>query len=1244
METKLVPFINRTRELETIVASIKEWNSRYAVFVQGNGGVGKTRFVREAIERLKEQLGQVAEKHYEERKIMLGVLLLTGTTGWGRLFLEGCRSMAGELGIEILVEDAGNNLDELALGFDRLVARRSDAIVIDLGRGNELQRSVTAALRDGIHIITITSDLQGEGIIEVSQDELHLALLSLQPIIEDLDAEGDIVVCWNPGPTPLEARRRILDEELKRYPNISIVAEIGLDQSRSEIPDVSVLATHITEQIVKIIREHPGLKAIWASTGEYGMGAMHALEITGRTDINLYSIDFDERIQDKMSQPNSPWKLTAAANPLEIGRIMVRVATSAVYGESPRKKYFVPVHVITHEMLQTISSLGAEAVLSWAEGSSVGWSPSLRDIMSRRGVSLQGGLRQELIKSDISGQSWVLLDILDLDDIHLRSPQDLAMAIVNQLGVENFRPYIAALQNLRTIEIKNSGQYQNHKKVVEELFLQILAGLSIGHRIVIICDTTDALETSSTAKIAHYLRRIVNYLSNSIIIFSGRNAEQVMLEFENNPGQAKSQLIVLEPFDSTASKKYFDIKQEVFNVQLGLSLEEIEKIILLSRGLPIQIDLAVDWLTRGLFRTWLAQYSLDDLRDLPEEALELKRAEFEEQLVMHIQRLREQVDRLVLALAWVMPTDPRLCAHLIKVPLPEAIELIGEASKLSFIKVLPDGRIKLHDYVQDMIRKYVWPKIGADRRMYTSRLAVEYYAMRMSELKQDAEKLMDGDLKKDAILREYWQIGAELVMHAFHSDPQFGVGEFTRLFDEATKDYRINLREVLVEVADKNLGLLLTHGEQYPVIRRKVRHLVDTGYYQDAHRVAEEYLIDGTDLAVENYVDILTQMADCNRILGRLQKSYLQFLQVLDLCQKNKSLASKIPRIETNLGQVLRLVGDLDSAEQYYLSAQSKTNDPALISSILNNLSYVLMLQGQFNRAGNYCQEALYIREQNMLKREIGISHLTMGEIYRNGAKFEESLREYEIALGIFTRENDVYWLSQVNVHLGSTYRILGRLDEAKECLSKSLSYKIPLQEPYVFHALGCIWWDKGDKVQALKQLELSDKAAESMELDSVFSNNLLVSAEILYETWVESNYTDLQTLAKIHEKANKFKETVPDGFLHHRGRMLRVEADAFFDEGNYKSAKELYIYAYKLLGIRKGGYSKRTFEGELLALQVRIVERLGQDNLDLALDWCQDLKERWSEMRPPFAWQDDLIDLCSRCERRLRLAVPRPN
>jgi simple sugar transport system substrate-binding protein len=1245
METKLVRFINRTKELKTIVDSIKDWNSRYAVFVHGNGGVGKTRFVREAIENLRRQLAQVSEKQrYEERTITVGVLLLTSMTGWGRLFLEGCQSMAAELGIEIFVEDAENNLDELVSGFDRLVAHHPDAIIIDLGRGRELQQSVTAALQGGICILTVGSELEGEGLIEVSQDELHLALLSLQPIIEDLDAEGDIVVCWNPGPMPLETRRKILDETLKRYPKIKIVAEVGLDQGGGEILDASTLITTTTEQIIQVIREHPALKAIWASTGEYGMTAMQALEITGRTDINLYSIDFDERTYGKMSQPNSPWKLTAATNPLEIGRIMVRVATSAVYGESPRKKYFVPIHVITREMIQTISSLGMEGSLSWAEGSGVGWSPSLRAIMSRRGVSLRDGLQQELIKSDISGQSWLLLDILDLDDIRLRSPQDLAMAIVNQLGSENFRSYLAAIQNLRTIEIKNPSQYENQKKVVEELFLQTLAGLSTGYRIVITCDTTEALEASLKENVVHYLLRIINYMSNSIIIISGRNAQQIMMEFDNNPELTKSQLVVLEPFDSTASKEYFEVKQDVLSVQLGLSPEEIEKIILLSRGLPIQIDLAVDWLTRGLFRTWLAQHSLENLRNLPDDALELKRAEFEEQLVVHIQRLREQLDRLVLALAWVKPMDPRLCAHLIKVSLQEAGELIEEASKLSFIKVLPDGRIKLHDYVQDMIRKYVWPKIGADRRIYTSQLAAEYYVIRMSELKQEAEALQDADIKKDAILREYWQIGAELIIHAFHFDAQFGVGEFTRLFDEATKDYRINLREALVEAAYRNLSLLFTRDEQYPVIRRKVRHLVDTGHYEDAIKVAEEYLAGGTDLADESYVDILTQLADCNRILGRLQKSHLQFLQVLELCQKNKSLSSRIPRIETNLGQVLRLMGDLDGAERYYLNAQDKTNDPALISSILNNLSYVVMLQGHFNRAKNYCQESLYIREQNKLEREIGISHLTMGEIYRNWARFEDALREYGIALSIFERENDVFWLSQVNVHLGSTYRILDRLDEAKDCLSKSLSYKVPLQEPYVFHALGCIWWDKGDKDQALKQFELSDKAAENLELESIFSNNLLALAEMLYETWVESNYTNLQVLALIHEKANKFKETVPNGFLHHRGRMLKVEADVFFDEGNYQSAKELYIQAYKLLGIRKGGYGKRTFDDELLALQVRIVEHLGREDPNLALDWCQELKARWGEMKPPFAWQDDLIDICSLCERRIRIAASRSN
>lgn len=1247
-DTKQVPFIDRIDELEIMNRTFQDWDSCYTVFVQGEGGVGKTRFVREAVQRLRDRLGSSLSVSHEEQAIRIGTLALTGNTGWGKLFLHGCREMAKDLGVQLIERDAKNDLNEMTICFGSLMQEHPQAVIIDLGRGAALQEAVNKAIRQGIHVITVSSDLAGDQLVEIAQNEMQMALHSLQPMIEDLDGEGNILVCWNPGPAPLEERRKMLDEVIKRYPKIRIAAEIGLRAGGKDVPEEADQEADFSGQIVDALRAQPDVQAIWASSGEYGLAAVKALEITGRSDIHLYSIDFDDRIERLMRRPHSPWQITVASNPQEIGKIAIRVAAQAVYGENLRSRYFTPFNVISQEMVQTVAGMQSGSLPGWEDGSGVGWSPWLREIAEKRGSKLESGLRSELLRSDESGQSWLFLNILDLDDARLHFPQDLAIALVNQLGGEHFRAYTEALQTLRAIEIKNPSQYEAQRKVVDELFLQTLGRLSFGHRTVMICDTTDALKTEQKESIVKYLLRITNYLSNTVMIIAGRDAGSFKAEFDRTHDLVRTVLIELKPFGEEVSKEYFDIKQRKLGVQLGLEEEEIRKIVLLSRGLPIQIDLAMEWLSRGLARTWLTQDSLEHLVSLDEAELEERRANFEDQLVRPIERLTRQLDRLALALAWVKPMDAELCAHLIKIPLEDADKLVNEAKELSFIKVLPDQRIKLHDYVQEMILKHVWPDIEFDRRQYTSELAAEYYDRRMQHLREKISVLSDADVEKNALLREYWQAGADRVFHTFYAESSAGVEMFARLFDEATRDYRIRLRENLVEVASANLDML-TVAQKYPVLRRKIRHLVDTGDYREARTIAKRYLGSSGNFQAENregYIDILTQLANCNRILGNLQESHAEFLRAYDLCKRDPTLAHITPRMETNIGQLLRLMGNLDEAEEYYKLAQQKTNDPALIASIMNNFGYVVMLQGNFNRAIHYCREGLELREQLHLEREIGISHLTLGEIYRNWAKYDDALQEYGLALPIFEREQDVYWLSQVNVHLGSTYRILGKLEEAFTYLSKSQSYRVPIQDPYVYHALACLLWDKGEKVQALQQLIFSDRAAAQLDLNQVYANNLLVGAEILYDIWVESDYQDTQTLAAIHEKAQQFLETSPQGFFHHHARMDRVEADTYFDEQNYETAKDLYFRAYKFLGLRKGGYGRRTFDDELQSLETRIVDRLGRTNQDLAIQWCQDLRERWKNVsaNTPMPWKDDLLDLCDRCERKLRLAALRSN
>lgn len=1243
---KRVPFINRKEEIGKALQAVREWDSRQIVFISGEGGVGKTRFLGELLERVKAELTPISENQKEEKQVRLGLLILEGATGWGQQFLLGCHEMADGLGFGIDVVDANEDLDKMTAGFGKLMAQKPDAILVDLGRGQELERQINKAIQQGVHVISVASNFKLSKVIEVAQDEFYLAMHSLRPMFEDLDGKGKIAVCWNSGAAPLEARHRILDEELQRYPQVQVVGVISSAATGKDIFLEDDPVVGITSQTLALIEKHPDLKAVWASTGEYALGVMRALEQSGRNDIALYSIDFDQRIHAKMTQPNSPWKLTVASDPAEIGRIMVRVAARAVYGENLRDLYYAPISVISRELLKANpleESLPRDLLPGWG-ASGVAWNSWLQALADKRGVTGPVTIKQDLLRQNGSDQRWLILNVIDLDDVSLQSAQGMATMIIKQIGAEYFRPYLNALQDLHKLENKDQGQYVRYRKVVENIFLETLGRLSFGHRSVLVCDTTDAVKTPRGKEALSTLLNIMRYLSNAILIISGRDVEQLRLEFEKDRGLAKSVSINLEPFKVQASREYFDKKQTSLNLRLGLSEEEIEKIIFLSRGLPVQIDLAVDWLSRDNSRDWLDEDPLDSLKKLSTKNLEERRKKFEQALVKHIERLQLNQDRLALALAWVNPIDKELCAQLLDLPEAKAAELLEEVRKLSFIKSLPDGRIKLHDYVQDMVLEYVWTQLETDRRNETSQLASEYYANKMSELR---ELIQDSQAtpERETLFHGYMQLGMEWVRHSLYADPEKGIERFAALFDEAAKSYHFHLRG---ELADMVWDLLsaLSHEdstdakyERYPVVRRYVQHLVDSGQYQKATLIANTF-IDTARLTEIQQVEFYSTLSNIMRLTGNFEKSYELSKITLDIAQRIPSLVSWIPRIQNNLGLVTRFLGNLEQAEAYYRAAMDCVDERTLLSSILNNLSYVVMLQGDYDNALKYCQRGLEIRKQLKLRREVGISHSTLGEIYRNQSSYQLALTEYDHALAIFENENDVFWMSQIYVQRGSTYRLLGRLEDATNDLSNSLSYGIPIQAPWAYHSRGNVYADQKKFEMALAQFELSKQVARQLKLNQVIGNNLLMEAEIHYKQWEISGYTSREMFEKTYENIREFNQTLPEGFLHHRARIQRLEADLFFDEQRYAEALPLYKQAYAVLGTRRGGYGTRTFDDELNALKERIVQRLALQNKDLALSWCRDLRETWNILPATTQWKKDLVCLCDECE----IAIKFPN
>ena len=214
-----------------------------------------------------------------------------------------------------------------------------------------------------------------------------------------------------------------------------------------------------------------------------------------------------------------------------------------------------------------------------------------------------------------------------------------------------------------------------------------------------------------------------------------------------------------------------------------------EKILRLSRGRPILIDLAVDWLARDLFLDWFKDMDVEWLKSLPDGEVEAYEEHFEKSLVQQIEQVRKPLDRLILAMARIQPVDAELTSDLPQISMQEVEYQIKQARGFSFVKSLPDGKIKLHDYMQEMVLKYVWPNMQSNRKVQDSERAVRFLERKLDWIESE---LLKAQGSKDFIRREqldrfFWQLCIQRLKHQLIVEPQKGSQVFYELFSRATR-------------------------------------------------------------------------------------------------------------------------------------------------------------------------------------------------------------------------------------------------------------------------------------------------------------------------------------------------------------------------------------------------------------------------------------------------------------------------
>lgn len=273
-----------------------------------------------------------------------------------QMYRAGLEQQAAELGMKVTVFGKQSDAQAQANFVNQAINLGVDGIVVQHGLTETMMGPAQEALDAGIPVVAFDVDLQNPNIPQIAQNDPQHGRNAINRIVEDFNGDVDMAYVRVAGILPLDKRDGPIREVVAAEPNVNIVAETGtLD---------SPISVRNADQAKAVLRANPNIEAYLAPYDEFAKGIVLALEELEMTDsVKVYSIDISTQDIEMMIEPGSPWVMTSAVNPAEMGAASVRALAQVMAGEDVPHDILVEPMIFTGEMLRESGVINLEQLI-----------------------------------------------------------------------------------------------------------------------------------------------------------------------------------------------------------------------------------------------------------------------------------------------------------------------------------------------------------------------------------------------------------------------------------------------------------------------------------------------------------------------------------------------------------------------------------------------------------------------------------------------------------------------------------------------------------------------------------------------------------------------------------------------------------------------------------------------------------------------------------------------------------------
>jgi ribose transport system substrate-binding protein len=252
---------------------------------------------------------------------------------WRTQMIENIETVAAELEeamgitIDLVIESEDTDAAGQEQQILNLINRGVDGIIINPGDAEALRLTLEDAVAQGIPVISVDQEVDGEGVVNVVIDQTEWARISARWLAEQLGGEGKIVLIEGfVGHPANTARMTGVEEVLAEYPGIEVVGrESGSwDQATGQ------------QVMSDFLASLPEIDGVWTQDG-MAFGVLNAIR-TANPDV--WPISSGEARADFINEwaatleANPEFKTIGVTNPPGVGGSGLRVLINLLMGKT----------------------------------------------------------------------------------------------------------------------------------------------------------------------------------------------------------------------------------------------------------------------------------------------------------------------------------------------------------------------------------------------------------------------------------------------------------------------------------------------------------------------------------------------------------------------------------------------------------------------------------------------------------------------------------------------------------------------------------------------------------------------------------------------------------------------------------------------------------------------------------------------------------------------------------------------